>query len=107
MKDDALLSTDRLRAASGPGSARAKAAGKKVMERRGELRMSQQRLADGAGSSLQTIFRIERGDLVPREYLRQSIAYTLFVEVDDLWPNPSRQEIHDAGVVVADDEAVA
>lgn len=101
---DALLDIDRLRAFSSAGSDRAREAGEKVAKRRAEVKLSQQRLAVAAGTTLQTIFRIERGELVPREYLRQAIAYALMVEVDALWPNATRQEIHDAAVA---NEAIA
>jgi transcriptional regulator with XRE-family HTH domain len=58
-------------------------------------------LADIAGTSYQTIWKIKRGDIYPREYLRVSIALALGAGVDDLFPMPSRDELVKAAEGVA------
>lgn len=90
-----LLNTDKLRAAHGPGSKWAREAGERVQARRAELKVSQQWVAGAANTTLQTIFRVERGELVPRDYLRGAIAFALMTEVDDLWRPSTRDEMFD------------
>lgn len=102
---DSVLDIERLRAFVAAGSPRARAAGERVAKRRKKAELSQQAVADMAGTTLQTIFRVERGELVPRPYLQHSIAYVLGCEVDDLWQPATRQELFDAGL--AEPEAVA
>lgn len=87
---------EAIRAITGPKSPWAKQCGKRVEKRRADLRFSRAQVARGAGATEMTIFRIERGELVPRDYLRLALAMTLFCEVDDLWPAMTRQEISKA-----------
>lgn len=48
-------------------------------------------LSDGA-LRVQTVSKIERGEIEPRDYLKLAMAIALFTEVDDLFPMPSRAE---------------
>lgn len=59
-------------------------------------------LAALADTTPQTIDKIRSGDIVPRDYLRFAIAMALGCEVDDIFPMPTRQELHDrAGLLKA------
>lgn len=91
----ALLEDDALRTFLGPGGRWASECGARVKHRRGELNFTLQRVADLTGSTPQTIARVESGAIVPRDKLRVAIAFALFVEVDRLWPWPSRELVHD------------
>lgn len=52
-----------------------------------------QALADGAGTTYQTIWKLLQGKLIPREYLRISIALALGTDVEKLFPLPTREAI--------------
>lgn len=57
-------------------------------ERMNALGVSVQQLADGAGTTYQTIWKILKGELYPKEYLRIAIAICLGAEVERLFPMP-------------------
>lgn len=65
-------------------------AGERVRLRRKELGLPMHKIADAVGVTMQTISKIERGEILPRDYLKAAIALTLAVEVDALWPYPTR-----------------
>lgn len=52
-----------------------------------------QDLAEGSGTTYQTIWKLLRGDLYPKEYLRVAIALALGAGVDDLFPMPDLETI--------------
>ena len=83
-------STRELFKPCGPWAARCGAA---VRQRRKDLGLTLQTLADLSGTSLQTVSRIESGQLVPRDRLKAAISFALALEVDQLWTWPSRQEM--------------
>lgn len=60
-------------------------------------------LAEGAGTTYQTIWKILRGEMYPKEYLRIAIALALGAEVEQLFPMPTR----DVLVAAAEKAAVA
>lgn len=67
-----------------------------VKRRRSDLGLSQGQLADLVGVPFQTISKVEVGAIVARDYLKAAIALRLFVEVDALFPWPSRQALEAA-----------
>lgn len=69
--------------------------GRKVLERRVGLGLTLQQLAAKLGDrvSVQAISKIERGELVPRDYLKLALALALDREVSALFPMPPRREI--------------
>lgn len=60
------------------------------------LGVSTQALADGAGTTYQTIWKVLRGEIYPKEYLRIAIALALGAEVEEIFPMPNRAKIVDA-----------
>lgn len=69
--------------------------GENVAKRRDDLRLNQRGLAEliGGGVAVQTISKLERGEIVPRDYLKIAIALALQIEVDDLFPMPDRKRL--------------
>lgn len=67
--------------------------GLRVLERRKQLGMSQADVASLLGVRVQTISKIERGEIVPRDYLRIALAMALSVEVSELFFVATRSEI--------------
>lgn len=94
-----LLEADALRTLMGPGGAWAKECGARMKKRRLELKLSQETLARACDTRLQTISRVEGGALVPRDYLRAAIAYSLGLEVNDIWTPPTRPDMFKAAGV--------
>lgn len=64
-----------------------------VKARRRLLHLSQPQLADLVGCRVQTISKVERGQIVPRDYLKAAIALSLATEVGELFPWPTRREL--------------
>lgn len=64
-----------------------------VKARRQMLRLSQPQLANLVGCRVQTISKVERGQIVARDYLKAAIAIALACEVADLFPWPTRREL--------------
>lgn len=84
---------DRLRARI---SDQAPVWGSLIRRRRTDLGLTQGQLADLVGVPFQTISKVEKGGIVCRDYLKAAIAMRLFVEVDELFPWPSRQALEAA-----------
>lgn len=73
-----------------------------VMRRRGELaggRVRRLRVVGpttfcaAIGVPLQTLHKIETGEIVPRDHLKAAIALALGVEMSNIWPWPTLEEI--------------
>lgn len=93
---ETLLDVDRLRELLGPGGPWACACGSRIREQRQRaLGMSLEGAATRAGTTLQTLARVERGEIVPRDYLRAAIAVSLHCEVHDLWRPLSQLELRE------------
>lgn len=95
-----LLEDDALRSHLGPGGRWAVECGRRVKARRHELSFTLQQVADMAGSTLQTVSRVEAGKLVPRDHLKVALACALFVEPGELFALPDRATVHDAAAVI-------
>lgn len=70
--------------------------GSRVRGRRLDQRLTQAQLAaliGDDGVTVQTISKLERGELVPRDYLKLALALALCVEVQKLFPMPARSAI--------------
>jgi transcriptional regulator with XRE-family HTH domain len=91
--DEPFLDQEAVRSMFGPSSEWACQAGASIKARRLALGFTLQRLADLAGTTVQTIQRVETGKLIPREYLKASIAVALVLDVTDIWAWPPRHEI--------------
>jgi len=50
-------------------------------------------LAGLVGVPIQTISKVERGDIVARDYLKLALALRLACEVDDLFGWPTREQL--------------
>lgn len=94
MKPDApLLDTATVRSLYEPAGEWAKECGLLVRAERVRLGFTISRLSELADTNVQTIYKVERGLIVPREYLKASIAYALSVEVMDLWGPLTRRKL--------------
>ena len=60
-------------------------AGSRIRERRKQVGLSQQLLADSAEVSRQTIVSMEQGNYGPSVYLALRVASALDSSVEDLW----------------------
>jgi DNA-binding XRE family transcriptional regulator len=69
--------------------------GSVVKLRRKELGLTLEDLAGLADTTPQTIFKIEKGEIVARDHLRITVAFALGKEPQDLFPLPSRKVILD------------
>jgi transcriptional regulator with XRE-family HTH domain len=67
--------------------------GSKVHDARAARGFTLEELAALAGSTPQTIHKIERGQIAPRDHLRIALAFALGVDVDRLFPIPDRETI--------------
>lgn len=67
--------------------------GIRVDERMKATGVSTTDLAEACSTSRQTIHKIRRGEIAPRESLRYLIAITLDTSPGDLFPPPSRDRI--------------
>lgn len=70
--------------------------GARVRQRRTDLGLTQGQLADLVGVPFQTISKVENGGIVCRDYLKAALALRLAVEVDDLFPWPTRSALEAA-----------
>lgn len=61
--------------------------------RRQALQLTLDNVASLAGTTPQTVFKVERGEIVARDNLRISLAFALSCEVGDLFPMPTRKII--------------
>lgn len=87
------IDREALKGYMGPGGEWAKACGERLRQRRELLGFSLADLARYSDSTLQTISRIERGELVPRDHLKGAIALALLEDLNNLWPWPSREDM--------------
>ena len=67
--------------------------GRSVRQRREDLAMTLAQVAALAGTSIQTISKIEAGEIAARDHLRIALAFALSTEVDRLFPMPTREVI--------------
>lgn len=96
------LDINSLRGHVGPGSDWAVENGGRVKARREQLSLTARQVAQFCDIPVQTIYRVESGKVVPRDYIRAAIAHVLCCEVGDLFLPPDRDFI--AGFM---DEAAA
>lgn len=68
--------------------------GSKVKNRRESLGLTLAQVVEISEGALraQTLSKIERGELEPRDYLKLAIAVALLTEVEELFPMPSRED---------------
>jgi transcriptional regulator with XRE-family HTH domain len=92
-RDLPFLEPDLVRSMFSSGGAWARASGGRVRQRRKDLGLTLQRLADLSGTTVATVQRVESGALIPREHLKASIAYSLVLDVSQIWTYPSRQDL--------------
>jgi len=74
----------------------AKEWGSRVRARRIALGLGQAQVAELVGTTIQTISKLERGEIVARDYLKIALAVRLHAEVDELFPWPARSELESA-----------
>lgn len=67
--------------------------GGRVRQRREDLQLTMAVVATLAGTTPQTIQKIEAGEISPRDHLRVALAFALSTEVDRLFPMPTREVI--------------
>lgn len=67
--------------------------GANVKRRRLAMNLNQEQLSRIVGCTLQTISKVERGEIVPRDYLKAAIALATATEVDELFPYPTREAL--------------
>jgi transcriptional regulator with XRE-family HTH domain len=65
----------------------------RVLERRQEIRLSQQKVAELAGITQQALSSIERGKAVPRFLTMDALARALGTSVEQLFPIESRPKV--------------
>lgn len=90
MEADALMDRDRLRAFL---KREARHWGEKCKARRKALRLTLDEVAQLSGTTPQTVFKVERGEIVARDSLKVGLAFALMCEVGDLFPVPPREVI--------------
>lgn len=73
--------------------ARAVEAGQRLRSARQELGWTQQRLAELADTTPETVCRVELGALSPRDHLRIALAFAVVKDVNDIWPPIARHEV--------------
>lgn len=67
--------------------------GKRLFQRRNDLGLTQKQVAQLAGVTQVAISNAEAGTYVPRDHIKVAIALALCVEVEDIWPYPTRVEL--------------
>ncbi len=72
---------------------RAVAAGAEIARRRTAKGLGPTVFAAFLGVRLQTLHKIETGEIVPRDHLKAAIALALDVDLDDLYGWPTNAEI--------------
>lgn len=72
------------------------AVGARIRERRLEQGIGPTHFGALLGVGLQTVHKIETGEIVPRDHLKAAIALALEIELDELYPWPSTDELVDA-----------
>lgn len=84
----ALVDADKLRAYI---DREARHWGGRVRQRREDLGFTLEQVATLAGTTAQTVYKIEKGEITPRDHVRIGLAFALSTEVDRLFPFPSRE----------------
>lgn len=84
------VTLDRLRALT---EQHAKTCGELVRARRKALGLTLEQTSPIVGVPVQTLSKIERGQIVARDYLRAALAVALVCEVSDLFPPLTRAEL--------------
>lgn len=85
-----LINRDRLRAYV---DREARVWGHLVKSRRQRFGLTLEQVAGLADTTPQTVFKVERGQITPRDDLRISLAMALSCEVGDLFPMPDRATV--------------
>lgn len=67
--------------------------GSNLRHRRLELKLTLDQVAALADTTPQTVFKVERGEIVARDNLRLALAFAVGREVGDLFPLPKRAVI--------------
>lgn len=67
--------------------------GAAVKSRRMAIGLTLEQLAELCDTAPQTIFKVERGQIVARDHLRLAIAFALACEPGELFPTPTRAAI--------------
>lgn len=67
--------------------------GSNLRNRRLELKLTLDQVAGLADTTPQTVFKVERGEIVARDNLRLALAFAVGREVGDLFPLPRREVI--------------
>lgn len=67
--------------------------GSLVHARRKALGLTLEQLAGLVGVPMQTLSKVERGDITPRPYLQAAIALHLHAEPGELFPAPTRTDL--------------
>lgn len=94
-----LIDTPALREYLGRGGPWALECGQRLRKYRERLQQTTTWLAATVGVSNQTIVEIEAGRLVPRDYLRAAIAFAVGQDIETIWPQLTRQRVHEIGQV--------
>lgn len=61
--------------------------------KRTTLGLTLEQVAALAGTSPQTVFKVERGQIIARDSLRYGLAFALSCEVEDIFPMPTRKAV--------------
>lgn len=67
--------------------------GQLVLARRKTLHWTLATVAARADTTPQTVHKVERGEIVPRDDLRLALAMALMTEVGDLFPQPDHATV--------------
>jgi transcriptional regulator with XRE-family HTH domain len=67
--------------------------GSRLKAARLALNLKQDQVAGLAGTTVETVCRVELGQIAPREYLRALLASAVGKDVADIWPPFTRREL--------------
>lgn len=88
-----VLDTESLKMSMTAGSKWAVAVGARVAARRTDLSLTVRQVATVIDVPVQTIYRVESGDLVARDYLRLALGHALVCDSAELFAMPTRAEV--------------
>ena len=88
-----ILETKSLKVAMASGSDWAREAGARVRKRRLQLGLTVRQVSAVIDVPVQTIYRVESGQLIIKDYLRLAIAHALATEVTELFEMPSCERV--------------
>jgi len=88
-----IIDTESLKAELAAGGRWATTVGKGVAKRRSELGLSVRDVAAMSNVPVQTIYRIEAGELIARDYLRLAVAHVLCTDAASLFALPDREAV--------------